>query len=179
MNLKPLDIYVALKLVAIGHRRWSYNGLAQELGLSPSEVHGAGKRLLKAGLAAEDATLNLRPIGKALLEFLVHGIRYVFVPERGAMTRGMPTGYAAPPLANSIVADGEPPPVWPDPEGPIRGLGFSPLHKSAPAAAREDETFYELLALTDALRAGRARERQLASELLKGRFEKSGAKGRP
>lgn len=175
MNLKPIDIYVALKLVAIGQRRWSYNGLALELGLSPSEVHGAGKRLLKAGLAAEDAALNLRPIGKALLEFLVHGIRYVFVPERGAMTRGVPTGYAAPPLADSIVADGEPPPIWPDPEGPVRGLSFSPLHKSAPAAARGDEVFYELLALVDALRAGRARERHLASELLRDRFGKYGA----
>ena len=177
MNLKPLDIYVALKLVAIGQRRWSYNGLAQELGLSPSEVHGAGKRLLKAGLAAEDAALNLRPINKALLEFLVHGIRYVFVPERGAMTRGMPTGYAAPPLVMSIVADDEPPPVWPDPEGPVRGLSFSPLHKSAPAAARDDAVLYELLALVDAVRGGRARERQLASELVKDRLGKSGAKG--
>jgi hypothetical protein len=177
MNLKPIDVYVALKLAAIGQRRWSYNGLAQELGLSPSEVHGAGKRLLKAGLCADDAALNLRPVGNALLEFLMHGIRYVFVPDRGAMTRGTPTAYAALPLSNAIVADGEPPPVWPDPDGPVRGLSFSPLHKSAPAAARDDGAFYELLALVDALRGGRARERQLAGELLDARLGKSDADG--
>jgi len=178
MNLKPLDIYVVLKLIAIGDRHWSYNTLAVEIGLSPSEVHGAAKRLLKAGLALPNEARNLRPARKPLLEFLGHGIRYVFVPERGGMTRGLPTGYAALPLSASITADGgEPPPVWPDPEGEVRGLSFSPLHKSAPSAAKADPLFYELLALVDALRAGRARERQKAEKLLEERLWGAGAHG--
>ena len=39
-----------------------------------------------------------RPIYAALLEFLVHGVKYAFPPKRGALNRGMRTGYAAPPL---------------------------------------------------------------------------------
>jgi hypothetical protein len=41
-----------------------------------------------------------------------------------------------------------------------------PLYESVPEAALEDPQFYELLALFDALRAGQARERKLAAELL-------------
>jgi hypothetical protein len=105
-----------------------------------------------------------------LLEFLLHGIRYAFPAEKGAMTRGVPTGYAAPPLLESIAASSEPPPVWPYADGPVRGYSFAPLHKNVPQAALEDSKFYELLALVDALRDGRARERELAGRELKKRL---------
>ncbi|MDO9620597.1 MAG: hypothetical protein Q7I91_01690, partial [Moraxellaceae bacterium] len=58
------------------------------------------------------------------------------------------------------------PPVWPSPEGTVRGLSFSPLYRSAPEAALRDIKLHELLALADALRGGRARERKLAAELI-------------
>jgi hypothetical protein len=51
--------------------------------------------------------------------------------------------------------------VWPFPEGEHRGVTLEPLYKSAPAALR-DPFLYELLALIDALREGRVRERKLA-----------------
>jgi hypothetical protein len=57
--------------------------------------------------------------------------------------------------------------VWPDPEGDIRGEAFSPLYKSAPKAARQNPEFYELLAITDALRGGHAHERRLAASKMK------------
>jgi hypothetical protein len=47
------------------------------------------------------------------------------------------------------------------------------LHKNVPQAALEDVRFYELLALVDALRDGRARERELAGRELKKRLEES------
>jgi hypothetical protein len=109
----------------------------------------------------------------ALLEFLLHGIRYAFPAEKGTLTRGVPTGYAAPPLLESIAASSEPPPVWPYADGSVRGYSFVPLHKNVPKAALEDSKFYELLALVDALRDGRARERELAGRELKNRLEKS------
>jgi hypothetical protein len=65
----------------------------------------------------------------------------------------------------------EPPPVWPHPEGEVRGLEFSPLYKSAPNAARKDQKLYEWLALIDAVRGGRARERDLAIKELRSRLE--------
>jgi hypothetical protein len=69
-------------------------------------------------------------------------------------------------LRHQIVTGGELPPVWPDPDGEVRGGSFEPLHKAVPHAARKDPRLYELLALVDALRDGRARERQLAEKAL-------------
>jgi len=87
------------------------------------------------------------------------------------MTRGMPTGYAAPPLNSVFLPDGEPPPVWSDPQGEVRGMSFSPLYASAPKAAQADPLLYELLVLVDAIRGGRARERAFATQELTQRLE--------
>lgn len=171
--LKPQDILVLLKLIAIDGNSWSYNGLAVELGMSPAEVHAAVKRALAAQLAVKRDG-KMFPNVRNLEEFLIHGIRYVFVPERGDMTRGMPTLYAASPLKNKIVSSSEPPPVWPDPEGKVRGVSFSPLYRSAPEAARIDDQLYELLVLVDALRAGRARERNMAVSVINKRLARYG-----
>ena len=171
MLLKPQDVLAVLKLVAIGNKSWSYVSLSVELGMSPSQVHSAVKRSLAASLAVhknEEIVPNIRN----LEEFLVHGLKYVFLPERGEMTRGMPTGYAAPPLRDLFVSSNEPPPVWPDPEGEARGIAFSPLYKSAPNAARADRKLYELLVLVDGIRAGRARERDIASKELRARLQR-------
>jgi hypothetical protein len=109
----------------------------------------------------------------SLLEFLVHGIRYAFPAEIGPPTRGIPTSYAAPPLSKTIADAGDLPPVWPFPDGKVRGYSFVPLHKNVPKAALADERLYELLALVDALRNGQARERKLASQELTRRLEMS------
>jgi hypothetical protein len=45
-----------------------------------------------------------------------------------------------------------------------------PLYENLPLAAQDDPAFYELLALFDALRAGQARERELAKKLLEERL---------
>jgi hypothetical protein len=66
------------------------------------------------------------------------------------------------------------PPVWPYPEGPVRGIAFAPLHKNVPQAALADARLYELLALSDALREGRARERKLAAAELERRISAIG-----
>ena len=159
--LKPQDVLVMLKLVALGQRPWSYARLAVDLGMSPSQLHSAVRRALAAQLAVkkEDA---IKPHIRNLEEFLVHGLRYVFVPQMGQPTRGMPTSYAAPPLEAHFTKSAELPPVWPDPQGTVRGVEFAPLYKLAPQAARADPALYELLVLVDAIRGGRAREHNLA-----------------
>ena len=163
MNLKPQDILFLLKLVVQGKKSWSFNKIAVELGMSPAEVHAAAKRTVTARLAIKDEE-TIRPNIRNLEEFLFHGIQYVFVPERGEINRGMPTAYASAPLNAQLVASEQFVPVWPDPEGQVRGESFSPLYKSAPAAAKKDENLYQLLALVDAIRGGRARERELAKK---------------
>ncbi len=87
----------------------------------------------------------------------------------------MPTAYAAPPLGYKFAPSSvEPPPVWPDPEGEARGTAFSPIYKAAPRAARQDNELYELLVLLDAIRDGRARERQVAVTELTERLKRYG-----
>lgn len=169
VTLKPQDLMVALKLTTLGEQLTSYAGLAEALGLSASEVHASIGRLKSARLAtAHDGQPTV--VRAALREFLLHGAKYAFPATLGSTTRGMPTGYAAPPLATRISQPEELPPVWPDVQGTRRGSAFHPLYPTAPLAARNDAQLYELLALFDALRGGSARERQIAQTLLNQRL---------
>ena len=167
MILKPQDIYILLKLVAMGESQWSYASVAGNLFMSASEVHAGIKRAVAARLMSSD---SVRPLKKSLEEFLIHGVKYAFPPDQGGLTRGVPTGYAAPPLKDIITQPNEPPPVWPDPEGNTCGYEFSPLYKTVPKAAAKDAKLYELLAIVDAIRDGRAREREIAVKELKARL---------
>lgn len=169
----PQDVVVLLKLVAIGPQSWSYSTLAVDLGMSPSQLHAAVRRVLAAKLAMRTED-SIRPNIGNLEEFLIHGVRYAFPPESGEFTRGIPTSYAAPPFASTFAKSADPPPVWPDPEGEVRGEAFQPLHKSVPRAAKRDPSLYELLALVDAIRGGRAREQKFAVKELKRRLEAYG-----
>ena len=133
--------------------------------MSASEFHAAVQRLGHSGLV-EPKERRIRQ--GAVREFLIHGLRYVFPVVMGGLTRGIPTSFAAPPVAEFISFDKENIPVWPDALGEKLGYGVEPLHPSAPMAARQDARLYEILALIDALREGRTRERQIAEdELLK------------
>jgi len=78
------------------------------------------------------------------------------------VTRGVATSYAAEPLKSEIASSNDLPPVWPWPDGETRGVSLEPLYKSVPHAALRDPVLYQLLALVDAIRDGRARERNLA-----------------
>ncbi|MGP1679268.1 MAG: hypothetical protein ACTS6J_19205 [Burkholderiales bacterium] len=170
MILKPQDIVILLKLVAIGSEAWTFQRLAVELKMSQSEVHAGVRRAVAARLISDAAATSGQPLRAALLEFLLHGVKYAYPPEHGALTRGVPTGYAAPPL-NKVISDSiDPPPVWPYADGSVRGVAFTPLYPSVPAAALQDSRLYELLALVDAIRDGRARERNLATKELTSRL---------
>ena len=151
----------------MGEATWRYDSLAKELHMSASEVHAGFKRAERAQLADGQSK---QPIYPALEEFLTHGIRYVFPAEVGGLTRGMPTAHAAEPLKKALIKTRELPPVWPFGDGNTRGYTFLPLYKTVPQAARNDERFYELLVLVDAIRGGRARERQLAIQELRKRL---------
>ena len=167
MILKPQDIFIMLKLVVWNRSEWSYPTLSHELSMSASEVHAGIKRATAARLMDMDRKI---PVKSNILEFLIHGVKFAYPPDRGGITRGMPTGYAAQPLRALIVQPDEPPPVWPDPEGQVRGYEFSPLYSSVPKACKIDPNLYELLALVDAIRDGRARERKIAIKEVQSRI---------
>ena len=166
--LKPQDVVVLLKLVAMGRKRPTYAQLASDLFMSGSEVHASIQRA-KAAQLIQTSELGDRPNLKGLEEFLIHGLKYAFPPEKGGITRGVPTASAAEPLSRKLTQE-DPAPVWPFEEGPKRGYAYSPLHKSVPRAAIKDQNLYELLALVDAIRDGRARERELAQRELSSRL---------
>lgn len=170
MILKPQDIVVLLKLVALGEQPWTFQRLAVDLSVSQSEVHAGVRRAVAARLMTDATSASGRPVRAALLEFLIHGVKYAFPPARGELTRGVPTGYAAPPLNKVIAGSSEPPPVWPYAQGSVRGYAFAPLYRTVPEAALRDAALYELLALVDAIRDGRARERRLAAQALEARL---------
>jgi len=52
----------------------------------------------------------------------------------------------------------------------VRGEEFEPLYPSVPQAAARDSRLYELLALMDAVRDGRARKHNLAAKELESRL---------
>lgn len=183
-SIRSQDIAVVLKLVANRGMKQTYSELGKDLFMSPSQVfrsvgRAESARLLRAatiphppGFAEETPRVWLWPNNNNLKEFLIHGVKYVFPVERGGPTRGVQTAEAAPPLNKHFPQDDFPmPPVWPYANGNVRGISFSPLYKNAPQAALHDPKLYELLALVDAIREGRAREREIAIRELATRID--------
>jgi hypothetical protein len=164
-QLKPQDVLILLKIVSDKNPSWNQKPMAEALGLSQSEISEAVSRCKYAGL--------LDPKGKvvmklALLEFLQFGLRYVFPQKPGAVVRGVPTSHSAVPLKEQIQSTEHY--VWPYAKGTVRGQSIIPLYPSVPEAALKDAKLYELLALVDALRVGRAREKELAIVEIKTRL---------
>ncbi|MGA7221139.1 MAG: hypothetical protein WBX38_22685 [Candidatus Sulfotelmatobacter sp.] len=151
--------------------------------MSASQVFASVARANSAHLLEYPATLARerpsrhrvgalpRPNRNNLKEFLIYGVKYVFPVEHGGETRGIPTAEAAPPLKEYFPQDFALPPVWPHPEGTVRGLEFSPISRNVPHAVLLDPKLYELLALVDAIREGRAREREIAVRELTERID--------
>ncbi len=166
MELKPQDLLVLFKVAAHPQQRWTYAALGKALSMSPSEVHASVKRAVAAGLAIARGRGDWSPVRPALQEFALHGVRYVWPALLGPVKRGVPTGFGAAPLASKITAAPGEAPVWAHPSGSAKGPSLSPIYPTAPQAALADPKLHRLLALQDALRAGRARERALAAELL-------------
>ncbi len=167
--LKPQDLAIALKLVALKGQWLAYATLGEAMRLSRFEAHAAVQRLMAARLVAEIEGPP-QPVLAALRSFVIFGAPYAYPAVRGEMTIGFPTAHGAAPLTGLIAAVNEPPPVWPHPEGIARGPGLLPLYGNLPLAALDDPPLYQLLALFDALRAGQARERELARKLLEERL---------
>lgn len=164
-GMRPHDILILLKIAVKGEQSWYMKDLANELGISASEVSESINRSVFAGLIAQD---KIRLMRTAVMEFLEHGFRFVYPQQPGALVRGIPTAHAAKPLSDHIQS--EEPYVLPYGKGTVRGQAIEPLHPNLAEACLRDADFYELVALSDALRVGRARERQLAVQELKKRI---------
>lgn len=147
--------------------RYSVRALAEETGISKSQVSLALQRCEDVGLVRKDRQTGVpRANTRALFNFVVHGVRYVFPAKSGELTRGIATAFAAPVLERQLYSSGELPVVWPDARGHSKGQAIKPLFRTVPLAVRRDPHLYAMLALVDAIRLGHPRESKIAAERL-------------
>ena len=164
-QMKPQDIVVLSKIISIGNDGFIQMALAQTLYMSQSEISGSLARSSYAGLLINQ---NQQVNRKLFFDFIQHGLAVVFPQHPGAIARGTPTAHSAPPLDAEILSDETY--VWPYAKGNSRGQIITPLYPTVPQAVALDSHLYELLALMDAVRVGRARERNLALTILEKRI---------
>lgn len=164
--VRPSDVLVLLAIHESAPG-WTLRSLAARLGVAHAKVQRSIHRLSQAGLY--DARRR-RVVVHAAEEFLVHALKYLDPLEEGAPARGVPTGWAARPLLDEIATAEELPPVWPDPEGQVRGLAVRPLDLSLPRLVASWPEVAEMAALLDALRLGDARVRLAAERHLRERL---------
>jgi hypothetical protein len=159
-------VVVLLRLLRFGDEPWRQVQLALALELSQAEVSNSLARSRYAGLLDESG----RQVRKqALMDFLQYGIAYAFPARPGPVVRGIPTAHSGPPLNTLIQSDGEEY-VWSSANGTVRGQAITPLYKNVPKAVRFDPALHEVLSLVDAVRVGRAREKNLAIQELRKRI---------
>ncbi len=164
-GMRPHDIVVLLKIAAKVKNNWLMKDLSYELGISASEISESINRSVYANLITQDKKRLMRT---ALLEFLEHGIHYVYPQKPGSLARGIKTAHSAKPL-NEIISSNEHF-VIPYAKGDTRGQMIEPLHSNLAEACLKDADFYELIALSDALRVGNVREKKIAIQELKKRI---------
>jgi len=164
-SMKSQDVVVLLKIIALNNDIWQQIPLAKSLKMSQSEVSQSVARSKYAGLLDDSGKRVMRQV---LMDFLQYGLAIVFPVKPGAVVRGIPTAHSAAPLNKDISSDEFY--VWPFAKGNVRGHGITPLYATVPQAALEDEQLYAMLALADALRVGKSREKNIAVQELKNRI---------
>jgi hypothetical protein len=162
--MRPQDIPILLKIISVERfsPEWRIKDLARDLFISPSEISESLNRSYHAQLIDYYKRHVFR---LALHEFTAHAIQYVFPQSPGPLVRGIRTAHSAPPL-NKIIRSSENY-VWPDAQGNARGQAIEPLYPTLVRASKQDEFLYAALALIDALRVGRVREKNIAKDELK------------
>ena len=162
ISIEAKDFLVLMELAfSSGPVPWTYQSMAAVLGLSPSQIHGAVGRLLLSGLL-NGKGLKGKVNRGALGPFIIHGARYVFPPVLGKVTRGMPTGASSGLFEPGLLVPSEEKLVWADARGDMRGMSLAPIHPSVPDACLRDPDLHRAMVYFDALRTGKAREREAA-----------------
>ena len=161
-GMRPQDVAILLKIVSMGAKSWQLVGLANSLKISISEISESLNRSRLAGLI----DYNKKKINRQnLLEFLEHGVRYVFPQQPGSMVRGIPTAHSHSVMKKVFISEMNY--VWPDNKGEAMGLMIEPFYKKQVEAVKEDQEYYRLLALVDVIRVGKVREIKYAVNELK------------
>ena len=159
--MRPQDVVILLKILTGKEPNWQYRDLAALLFMSISEISESLNRSHLAGLVDETKRKVRR---QSLMEFIEHGLHYVFPQLPGRLVTGVPTAHSHPFYSKKLVSDMNY--VWPDMDGPVKGLAIQPLYKTVTKAIKKDELLYKLLASIDIIRVGNTRELKLALQEL-------------
>lgn len=161
----PTDIYVLAGVLADDRGALTLRELAGELHVDHTLVHRALKRTEAAGLYSASS----KQVNRANFEELtIHAGRFIAPARLGELTRGIPAAWAAEPISTVIRQSAqEPPPVWPDAMGAVRGQALEPLHPAAVEASQETPALASFLSIIDSLRAGDVRVRKVAATALR------------
>jgi hypothetical protein len=162
---------VLLKLISSGEPGTPVRDIASSIGsVSKSAVDVSLQRLKAHALIREGS--SGRQINRlAARDLFEKAVQWIAPAVVGPYELGLATAYAAHPLADKLRSDeDEDPVVMPVAEGPCRGRAVTPIHRAAPGAAKRDEKLHELLSIVDALRIGRARDREVAVSELRSRI---------
>jgi hypothetical protein len=162
-GMRPQDIVILLKIISKKNMLWQNKDLANELFISQSEISDSLNRSALAGLI--DQGKKKKVYRKSLMEFIEHGLHYVFPALPGGMVNGVYTAHSHPFMQKNFSSEIHY--VWPDVKGEVRGLSIEPLYKEQVKAVRSDDFLYLMLALIDVIRVGRVREMELAIKKLK------------
>jgi len=170
-GMRPHDIVVLLKILSMDEN-WMGKDLAASLYISESEISESLNRSKYARLLSVDK----RSVHKnAFFDFLVSGLKYVFPTHASGRSVGVTTGHSAPILKDHFIFEESDQYVWPSEYGKTSGYAIQPLYPNQPLAAINDQLLYDKLALVDAFRVGRTRERNKAAEILKEIFNQDHA----
>jgi hypothetical protein len=197
--LKPQDVIIALELGLEPGKHRSLSELARAVRLSASEVHAGISRAESAGLVdAGERRVVARSLMEFLEHGIrytfvskrggvTRGIPTAhsaaplaselagsggFLNKLFDSREGDSNDVTQPGLLSRMYSQslGDVPLVWPHPEGTVRGESLEPLYPTAVDAAIARPPLHESLALVDALRVGRAREREMAARMLRQRL---------
>jgi len=160
--MRPQDIVILLKIVTLHGEAWQLKDLSISLYISNSEISESLERSLYANLI----NFEKRNVNRGnFLDFLIHGMKYVFPARAGILTRGIPTAHSHPFMKTFISSEHAY--VWPSSSGSVMGQAIEPFYPNQIKAIQEDEELYKLLALLDVLRIGKLREISIAEKELK------------
>jgi predicted transcriptional regulator len=160
-GMRPHDLVVLLKINCYGNKPWLNKDLAKDLKISASEISESLNRSTAAGLIDSS---KKRVFNRSLIDFITHGLKYVFPAIPSNIVKGIPTAQGASIMKKFFHS--EEIYVWPDASGKERGICIEPLYPNAGKACLIDEKLYELLVLCDVIRIGKAREIKIAKEVL-------------
>jgi len=152
----------------------SVRGLGASLGISKTEIGASLRRCVESNLlfisnsydAVSLANFNWKVNKKAIFNLIKHGVPYLYPPKLLGLDIGIPTGFSGPALLEEVTSAGNTKIIWSSEYGDVYGQVLEPIYKTVAFASYQDEFVYNCFTLIDAYRLGKAREKEIAINLL-------------